>query len=169
MSPPSAICIDRHKPIRALIERAQAMPKQGASSGFKYGRAVGAIEAVITLCEIPVTIVEPSVWKRFRDSPARTRKAAAARPAAVSGRACGSRAQERPWPGRGIVDRAVRGQVIMNAPLEPAHSPFGGSVAARVLRCPASVGLVEKVPAHLRKVFEPMPSGARRSIRQWPF
>jgi hypothetical protein len=31
------------------------------------------------------------------------------------------------------------------------HSPFGGSVAARVLRCPASVGLVEKVPAHLRK------------------
>jgi hypothetical protein len=34
---------------------------------------------------------------------------------------------------------------------EPAHSPFGGSVAARVLRCPASVGLVEKVPPHLRK------------------
>jgi hypothetical protein len=32
-----------------------------------------------------------------------------------------------------------------------AHSPFGGSVAARVLRCPASVNLIEKVPAHLRK------------------
>jgi hypothetical protein len=27
----------------------------------------------------------------------------------------------------------------MNAPL--AHSPFGGSVAARILRCPASVSL----------------------------
>jgi hypothetical protein len=39
----------------------------------------------------------------------------------------------------------------MNAPLAPAHSPFGGSVAARVLRCPASVGLVEKVPPYLRK------------------
>jgi hypothetical protein len=39
----------------------------------------------------------------------------------------------------------------MNAPLEPAHSPFGGSVATRVLRCPASVGLVEKVPAQLRR------------------
>jgi Protein of unknown function (DUF2800) len=39
----------------------------------------------------------------------------------------------------------------MNAPLGPVHSPFGGSVAARVLRCPASVGLVEKVPAHLRR------------------
>ena len=40
----------------------------------------------------------------------------------------------------------------MNAPLEPAHSPFGGSVAARILRCPASVSLIEKVPAYLRKV-----------------
>jgi hypothetical protein len=34
---------------------------------------------------------------------------------------------------------------------EPAHSPFGGSVAARVLRCPASVDLVRKVPAYLRR------------------
>jgi crossover junction endodeoxyribonuclease RuvC len=57
--------VDRHKPVRALIERAQAMPKQGASSGFKYGRAVGAIEAAIALSEIPVAIVEPSAWKRF--------------------------------------------------------------------------------------------------------
>ena len=32
-----------------------------------------------------------------------------------------------------------------------AHSPFGGSVATRVLRCPASVQLVANVPAHLRK------------------
>ena len=72
--------IDRHQPIRALIERAQAMPKQGASSGFKYGRAVGAIEAAIALCSIPVEIVEPSVWKRFWQLPARTRKAGGSRP-----------------------------------------------------------------------------------------
>jgi hypothetical protein len=40
----------------------------------------------------------------------------------------------------------------MNAPLiEPAHSPFGGSVAARVLNCPASINLVAKVPAYLRR------------------
>jgi hypothetical protein len=31
------------------------------------------------------------------------------------------------------------------------HSPFGGSVAARVLCCPASVDLTQKVPAYLRK------------------
>jgi len=54
-----------HKPQHAFVERAQAMPKQGASSGFKYGRAVGAIEAAIACCEIPLTIVEPSAWKRF--------------------------------------------------------------------------------------------------------
>jgi Protein of unknown function (DUF2800) len=34
---------------------------------------------------------------------------------------------------------------------EPVHSPFGGSVAARVLRCPASVDLARKVPAYLRR------------------
>jgi hypothetical protein len=39
----------------------------------------------------------------------------------------------------------------LRPPIEPAHSPFGGSVAARVLRCPASVDRVRKVPAHLRK------------------
>jgi Crossover junction endodeoxyribonuclease RuvC len=37
--------IERHKPDLALIERAQAMPRQGASSGFKYGRATGSLEA----------------------------------------------------------------------------------------------------------------------------
>jgi hypothetical protein len=40
------------------------------------------------------------------------------------------------------------------------HSPFGGSVAARVLHCPASVRLVEKVPAHLRKTSSYAERGA---------
>src|SRR5262249_5431098 len=35
---------------------------------------------------------------------------------------------------------------------EPAHSKFGGSSAPRILNCTASVGLVQKVPTHLRKV-----------------
>jgi crossover junction endodeoxyribonuclease RuvC len=53
-----------HQPQHAYIERAQAMPKQGASSGFKYGRATGSIEAVVACCGVPLTIVEPSMWKR---------------------------------------------------------------------------------------------------------
>jgi len=57
--------IETHKPDHAVIERAQAMPKQGASSGFKYGRAVGAIEALIMCCAVPLTIIEPTAWKKF--------------------------------------------------------------------------------------------------------
>jgi crossover junction endodeoxyribonuclease RuvC len=57
--------IDAHKPVRAFIERGGTMPKQGISSAFKYGHACGQLETVITLCEIPLEIIEPSVWKRF--------------------------------------------------------------------------------------------------------
>ena len=68
--------IDRHRPVRTLIERAQAMPRQGSSSGFKYGRAVGAIEATVALCSIPMEIVEPSAWKRFWHLPGKDKEAA---------------------------------------------------------------------------------------------
>jgi len=57
--------IETHQPDHAVIERAQAMPKQGASSGFKYGKSVGAIEAVIACCEIPMVVIEPTAWKKF--------------------------------------------------------------------------------------------------------
>ena len=55
--------------------RAQALPRQGSSSGFTFGRAVGAIEATIALSGIPVTIVEPSVWKRFHKLPGKEKEA----------------------------------------------------------------------------------------------
>jgi crossover junction endodeoxyribonuclease RuvC len=66
----------RHTPRLALIERAQAMPKQGASSGFKYGRAVGALEASIVLCEVPIEIIEPSAWKRHWHLPGKDKERA---------------------------------------------------------------------------------------------
>lgn len=53
-----------HGPQHCFFERAQAMPRQGASSGFKYGAAVGALYAVVTLCAIPVTVIDPGQWKR---------------------------------------------------------------------------------------------------------
>jgi crossover junction endodeoxyribonuclease RuvC len=68
--------IELHCPDLALIERAQAMPQQGASSGFKYGTATGAIEATITLCSIPLEIVEPSMWKRAFRLPGKDKEAA---------------------------------------------------------------------------------------------
>lgn len=54
-------------PQHAFIERAQAMPDQGASSGFKYGRAVGALEAVVQACDVPLTIIESTAWKRHHN------------------------------------------------------------------------------------------------------
>jgi crossover junction endodeoxyribonuclease RuvC len=57
--------VTEYAPEHALVERAQAMPRQGSSSGFKYGRAVGAIEAAIALCGVPLTIVESTAWKKF--------------------------------------------------------------------------------------------------------
>jgi hypothetical protein len=73
----------QHGPTSAFIERAQAMPRQGASSGFKYGRSVGSIEAAITLCAIPLEIVEPSMWKRFFRLPGKDKEAARQRAIAL--------------------------------------------------------------------------------------
>lgn len=55
--------LQKYKPGFALIERAQAMPEQGASSGFHYGRAVGSLEACIMGMQIPLEIVEAASWK----------------------------------------------------------------------------------------------------------
>lgn len=52
------------RPDHAFIERAGAMPRQGVASGFRYGRAVGTIEAVLALLGIPVMLIEPTAWKR---------------------------------------------------------------------------------------------------------
>jgi len=51
----------QHKLNLAFVARSQAMPKHD----FKYGRTTGALEAVITVCGIPLEIVEPSLWKKM--------------------------------------------------------------------------------------------------------
>lgn len=56
--------LDGHQVARCHFERAQAMPDQGASSGFNYGRAVGALEAIVQCCAIPLHHVEASMWKK---------------------------------------------------------------------------------------------------------
>ena len=68
--------IKQHNVAFAYIERGQAMPRQGASSGFKYGRACGALETVIALSEIPFEIVEPAMWKRALRLPGKDKEAA---------------------------------------------------------------------------------------------
>ena len=56
--------LQTHSPEHAFIERAQAMPEQGSSSGFIYGRAVGALEASIDGMQIPLTVIESTAWKK---------------------------------------------------------------------------------------------------------
>ncbi len=68
--------IEQHQPSFAFIERAGAIPKQGSSSGFKYGRAVGALEATVILSGIPIQIIEPAVWKRALRLPGKDKEAA---------------------------------------------------------------------------------------------
>lgn len=47
-----------------VIEDVHSMPKQGVSSTFKFGRAVGAIQAVTELMNVPWFIVNPQSWKK---------------------------------------------------------------------------------------------------------
>src|SRR5215472_10217428 len=55
----------QHAPDHALIERAGSMPKQGVASTFKYARAVGSLETVVACSDIPYSLIEPAVWKKF--------------------------------------------------------------------------------------------------------
>lgn len=48
----------------AVIEDVAAMPKQGVSSMFRFGRAAGAIEGALAALKVPTTFVRPAIWKR---------------------------------------------------------------------------------------------------------
>jgi hypothetical protein len=56
--------LNAHTPTQAFIENARAMPRQGVSSMFRYGRVAGAIEGVVAAQLIPLTLIEPATWKR---------------------------------------------------------------------------------------------------------
>jgi crossover junction endodeoxyribonuclease RuvC len=101
--------IEPHHPYHALIERAQSIPNQGASSGFKYGRAVGAIEATVAACGIPLTILEPRVWKQFHHLRGDNKELSRQRVLQLFPKcACTIHAQKRSWPTGSRADRADR-------------------------------------------------------------
>lgn len=49
---------------QAVIEDVHAMPGQGVSSTFRFGRSLGVVEGVITANRWPVAYVTPSKWKK---------------------------------------------------------------------------------------------------------
>lgn len=56
--------LSRMKPDVAVIELVGAMPGQGVSSMFKFGRAFGTAIGVIQAASIPLHFVTPAKWKR---------------------------------------------------------------------------------------------------------
>jgi len=48
----------------AVIEHAQAMPGQGITSTFEYGRSFGTLEGVLAALNIPVQRAKPRDWKK---------------------------------------------------------------------------------------------------------
>jgi crossover junction endodeoxyribonuclease RuvC len=48
----------------AVIEAVHAMPKQGVSSSFQFGRMLGGIEALVFSVGKPVHYVTPASWKK---------------------------------------------------------------------------------------------------------
>lgn len=47
----------------AVIESVSAMPKQGVSSSFRFGRAAGAVEGALSALKVPTTFTSPAKWK----------------------------------------------------------------------------------------------------------
>jgi crossover junction endodeoxyribonuclease RuvC len=47
-----------------IIEAVHAMPRQGVSSSFQFGRMFGAVEAAALALELPLTYVSPQAWKK---------------------------------------------------------------------------------------------------------
>ena len=60
-----ALLLDTPEPAAACyIELVGVMPRQGIASGFKFGRAVGAIHATCALTGLRLELVTPATWKR---------------------------------------------------------------------------------------------------------
>jgi crossover junction endodeoxyribonuclease RuvC len=54
----------KYNPHTVILERVGAMPHQGVSSVFSFGRGVGRVEGVIGSCGLCLEYVTPVVWKK---------------------------------------------------------------------------------------------------------
>lgn len=59
-----SLLMQQLSPHRATVEKVGAMPGQGVSSMFSFGRSVGIIEGVLAAKQIPVTFVTPQSWQK---------------------------------------------------------------------------------------------------------
>lgn len=52
------------EPVMACVERVSAMPGQGVTSMFNFGKASGYIEGVLSACGIGFQLIQPQKWKK---------------------------------------------------------------------------------------------------------
>lgn len=50
--------------IVAMLEKVNAMPKQGVSSTFKFGQSFGFLRGLLTAHQIPFELVSPQRWQK---------------------------------------------------------------------------------------------------------
>ena len=56
--------ISSRSPTSAILEKVGAMPGQGVSSMFQFGRGVGMYEGVLAALQVPITYVTPQAWQK---------------------------------------------------------------------------------------------------------
>ena len=52
------------RPCTAVSERVNAMPGQGVTSVFSFGRSSGIVEGVLAALAIPTHIITPQMWQK---------------------------------------------------------------------------------------------------------
>lgn len=52
------------EPVIACVEKVGAMPGQGVTSMFNFGKVAGFIEGVLTAYGIPYQLIPPQTWKK---------------------------------------------------------------------------------------------------------
>ncbi len=59
-----AAAIKELNPTHAIVEKVGAMPNQGVTSMFAFGRAAGLIEGALAALSVPITFVTPQAWMK---------------------------------------------------------------------------------------------------------
>lgn len=54
----------RHEATTAIVEAVGAMPGQGVTSVFSFGRSFGVVEGVLAGLQIPTVYAQPATWPR---------------------------------------------------------------------------------------------------------
>lgn len=58
------LSLNRPRPVKAVIEKVGAMPKQGLSSTFKFGQSYGSLRMALIAAGIPFDEVTPQKWQK---------------------------------------------------------------------------------------------------------